>query len=239
MKGITTVKLNLDEPNIVKTDMQINKLTLMTGMNGIGKSLIMKLIWITNMIGALYYVPQVNKNMAFLKKYCQDLLNGSFDDQLFEGEFGGTGEEFDITVILERGVVKDLLFTEYKDNVAVSGLPIYMSTDTRLYSDITKYFKLMLSMNLSAEEMGKFYKVYDIIFMETIRNKFTGGKDIPQNIRDIMVEQLKKDICHIEIIPATGDIMVTEIVDGIKSIYSATRLSAGEQSWINMTTVGI
>ena len=59
--NLNNIKLNITLPIEMNSDIDINKLTLMTGKNGSGKSLILKLSWLMTIYASIDLI--INKEI--------------------------------------------------------------------------------------------------------------------------------------------------------------------------------
>lgn len=238
-----TVKLN---------NFTINKLSLLVGMNGSGKTLTMILVWCISLIVCIYLSC---KNIA----QCEAALQWIFDKSFEKNDFTGTVEvEYDhleLSFKMNNGKISDLLFVERdKIDPKSAGMPQFMSKNTRLFTDIIQYIKVKKLMGLKGtidlnnaqdiEKLTEMYKLYDILFIEKMLLKLSNPFiKVSSVVNDNFLKDTHKRIDTIFYDEKTSDILYTGVLLGkdtqgnnteTKLNESVTILSAGEQSILNM-----
>ena len=74
--------ISVDIENILHfDDINLNKVTLLTGMNGTGKTMVLKCVWIMNLLASTYSKSDLKNTQLF----SQFVLDNSFDNQTFSG----------------------------------------------------------------------------------------------------------------------------------------------------------
>jgi hypothetical protein len=225
-------------------DIEFNKLSLFVGANGTGKSFIMILVWICNYIANIFLLT--GKSMEDYEKVLQFLFDKSFDNQDFTGKVKAVFENLLVEFEMDNGKVKNLTINYPDKTVLVEpmGVPIYMSTKTRLFSDVEQYFKFKKMMKIgdlttldeeTTKNLTGMYKIYDIVFMERMKIRISDPnfKINPEALKSFK-ETVNKEITNITYDSNTCEFTVHEIKDSKPISYRATSMSAGEQSWINM-----
>ncbi len=234
-------------PNQMRID--INKLSLFTGMNGTGKTLILRQIWILNYIVNTYVYTEGKISLEQITKALQFLFDNSFDNNDFTGRIKGEFAHLEIEFVIDNGTVSNLSFMcigcDIKD-LEPMGLPNYMSSDMRLFSDIIKYlkFKKLLKLDkpfteFTDEELKSLcevYKIFDVISTEKLLSTLENSTfTTSEQVKKTLFELTKKDITFIFYDKKNSDIIVTEkFPDGTSKDYSILKLGAGEQALINM-----
>ena len=104
-----------------------------------------------------------------------------------------------------------------------------MSTETRTFWQIEKCLKII--EKLEEEEYFKFYKTYDIIFCQMIREKYYSEIIVNENIKDSL-KKFELDKHNISKFIYKDDKF--KYVNNNGEELDLTSLSAGEQSLINM-----
>lgn len=238
---IKTLSIDLEQPKMKIEKIEFNKLSLLTGANDTRKTFILVLNWVSSLIAAIY-ISVKNKNM--LVPLAQFVLNKSFDDQNFTGSFTSEFEGMKLTCKLEDGKVTDvdIVCDEELDKAPA---PIFMSKQTRTYSDIVKYLKTkdllglkgvinpMMGDNL--DKLSELYKLYDILFIEHMISKMISAPLIlNQSVRDALKGMgFEKGVKSLHFDQDKIDILYTDDEDVTQS---TTTLSAGEQSLLNIVT---
>lgn len=239
---IKNTKVNL-KGVMENMDVDVNKMTLYCGKNGTGKTMIMIFQWIMATMANMW-VGSAKSDMDYTK-FAQELMDGSFEKNDFNGEVSCEFDNLDISWKLTDGKVSDFNVNIGDPSVGIEPgrLPIFMSKNTRLFDDVHKYMKLKRSFNmkgtgLNDEECKKlleFYRIYDIFFMEMmLHNLRDPNWSISPGAIKSFSDVLEKDIIKVSLDDTECNIKVHEMRNGTEEIYSAGLLSAGEQSWVNM-----
>ena len=224
--------------------MTMNKLTLLTGQNASGKSVIMKFIWFltTSVNNALVAQKELGlKNFDDLIPSMQALLDGTFINNDLTGNIYALLEcKSDINVVFENGKIKSIVINCPPD-VTYGAQPIYMSAQTRLlnsfdmYLTVKKYMKLgkMTDPGFDLEELLKTYRIYDIFFFEKMLGYYEKGyklkADLVKTLKDTY--DFKEEVSEIFLNQATNSLYYRNS-SGVEKHVSC--LSAGEQSLVNM-----
>lgn len=179
MGNVTHVRMNLTDPIVCDYDMDINQLTILTGANGVGKTLLLKIIWCLSTIANHALIVRDMKIPGFnAVEQAQYIFDNSFDNQNFDGtidvDYGNSGSS--IKVVFELGKILDVK-SYFPEEVEPGNTPLFMSKDTRLMSDVVKYLKIKKMFALPAgiptdmASMGQlleYNKLYDIIYLEKL-----------------------------------------------------------------------
>jgi hypothetical protein len=167
---ITIATSNEDNQHI--NGVELNMLTIMTGLNGSGKSMFLVTSYVISEI-ATFVVKGFPNNI--LKQTAQFVCDSCYNDKLtgrIEGFFD-TGSY--IAIHLENGTVTEVTTTGWEkvqDARAVS----YMSAAMRTFEAIGQYLftrKLLMSNgeNSALETLCKNYKLYDVKHIERMIGK--------------------------------------------------------------------
>jgi hypothetical protein len=225
---------------------EMNNLALLTGMNGSGKTMVLVQTWIVNYITNSYLVAKTS--MEDTTKGLQILFDKSFDQNDFTGKVHGEFEHIHIDFDIDNGKVQNLIFTciscDTKD-IIPNGMPIFMSTNTRLFTSLNQYIKFKKAIGITnpVEKLSECdfmklcdsYKIYDVLFMEQQLKRLSDPYFKMQSPTTVALKDaFKKDISHIFYDEKKGEIQVTELRDGKPETYPVTRLSNGEQAMLNM-----
>lgn len=180
---VSSMKLDLTSPMKMDYEMDIRALVLLCGKNGVGKTVIMKYNWVLNSI--MHAIVALGHNQSpVLADTAQFFLDHSFDDHNTNGSIGckfETGAELEI--ICENGKVTKVN-VQRDPSITISSQPIYMSSETRLLSDIIRYLRfcrthdMVCKVCVNEENLHKvldLYKLYDIFFMEVLLAKLQNG----------------------------------------------------------------
>lgn len=223
----------------------VREISLYVGQNGTGKTFLLIMQWILGTMGTAYLCSA--KSMADYEKMLQLFFDKSFDDQTFTGKIGAAYEYLEINFELENGKVKDLdiILTDNSVQVEPSGMPVFMSKNTRLFTEIVKYLKTKKMLGMTGPitdyddkklmDLCDMWKIYDIMFIERMCMQLSDPNfKIKDKAKESFVENLKKEIVKVSYDEANCSFIVHEIKDGKEITYPATTLSSGEQAWLNM-----
>lgn len=244
--NLKNMKIEIDSPMELNFDLDYNSLVILIGKNGSGKSLILRLTWVLQYIAQNYlYSVKFGKNIPIID-FAQTVFDQSFENQNFNGEISVIFDNEDsLSIFVNKGKITNVLEIFDKETEP-SGLPIYMSTNTRLYSDMNKYLILrklhgvtgVLSPQNEAGmmELLKSYRLYDLLFIEGL---ITDLLNMPNILSKSLKVRLKNEFEIKEPIVSIGiDLNTPEFyyVDDKGERKSMSTLSNGEQALINMMT---
>jgi len=221
---LKNLKLNIDKPMTLNFDMEYNKLTLLTGLNGSGKSLIMKLNWAfeTIMSILIHNPPSADETVQYI-------MDSTFEQQDFNGEIEAFFPKGSLKAQFDNGKVKRV---EYFVDPAVKIITpsLYMSTNTRTFTQINQFLKVEKLIK-TEEEILSMYRLYDVVFVNVLKQKLGNGLKPTKNFKDSMANEfsMKYDFDTFAI---ENESVVFIDKDGKRTDLST--LSAGEQSLINM-----
>lgn len=250
--GISKLHIKLDKPSIFSgfkiEDM--NSLSIFIGANGTGKSMILVLTWCINMVVNLYHNYRFITEADF-HKLSSNIFKWSFKDLnlngTIEAQYFGDADNL-VQIEFVKG---DIVSCKIGGLTIPSSSPIFMSKQTRTYSDINKYFTIKKSlapslMKITSITLRSFfkpckelqalleiYRVYDIIFMEELSKRLIMPHKIdPEISKKYFTSDLAKSIMYIKF-----DLYSRKFVGYTKfgdSKVDLEMLSAGEQSLLNM-----
>lgn len=221
-------------------------LNIYVGLNGTGKSLILKMYWCVNLISNLYFM--IKKDINVTTKFFQFVLDKSFSDQDFTGNVKAKFDEFDTSFSLVKGkldyfnvILKDSNYNPKPENLSIL---TYMSTVTRTYESIITYIKTKKILNITdidlsneadLEKLCKMYKLYDILFLEKTLIKLSDPFfKLSETSKEAIKNNINKEITNIFYDKSKEEIYYTELKDGKSETYNIKKLSSGEQSLLNM-----
>lgn len=220
-------------------NIEFNKICLLIGANGTGKTIILVLQWILNMIKYVYLVDNdINK----LKAHLQYLLKGSFTDFEATGHIVSEDDNFYIDFRVNKGILVEFNI-KLKKQIDISRVPLFLSKNTRTLDQIMQFHLLTKTLGVefslegdekAFDKLSSLYKIYDIIYMQLTITKFKQGLIFQQNI----IESLKNfNLDIIEIYLDDKDKLLYK--NSKNEIKPALSLSAGEQSILTMTIANI
>ena len=242
-KGYTHLNIQMTSPLVLTCGIELKPLSVITGVNASGKSLILKLTWVANFFST-FIIADRCENGETSNEYHVETLQYMLDNSFIAQDFSGTfcfsvrddilsyalqSLSFDI----ECGVVTDVLV-----NIAptvVEGInATFLSTYARDFSNITMYMKTKKQLGISEvdyeaiKQLGYMYMIYDITFMELLlfklRDPLTVGKIKGSTLNEI--EGLERMISVVVDDSICGIYFIND--DGNKQLFST--LGKGSQS---------
>ncbi len=241
---IKELSLDIDSPTTMKMPkMEFNNIALFVGTNGSGKSLILKLVWCAGMIGEAFISSEVLTMPYNPIDNAQYIFDKSFSNQNFNGKMNFIFEDKNnIAIEMEKGKVIDVNISFAKDLVQ-SGPPIFMSTETRTFDDITRYLQVRKMIGITGqidasnaslfEKILDMYKLYDAMFIERLINKLNKPYILKKDIKDTFKKyEIKEEIESIGFDENKSELYFINSKGEVKLLRN---MSKGEQSLINMT----
>lgn len=236
---INSLSVHMNGMNV--DTMLMKDINLFVGANGTGKTFLLIMAWISGMSINVLMMTKAPKNVGVM--FIQQFLDGSFDNQYFTGTFEGIHENASFSFVVDKGKVTDYTVTIPED-VTIPQNVIFMSKNTCTFSDMQRYCQLKDMMIKSGKtneealvEMGKFYKIYDITFVEQRVAQLTNRLKVESFAKSAISSALLKTIDEIGYEPSTLSFFYIDAEAA--SMRSLSELSAGEQSIINMYTVNL
>lgn len=244
----TSITVDITKPMAIKCgSIDFNALTLMTGLNGTGKSLINKFTWIMDACANIYIANRGPENDLMAEGRI-GVMQFYFDNTFVDNDTTGTikyeyGEHNHIEATLEAGRVTKLGIL-LDDKLEASGHPVYMSSGMRLMTDLKQYMMAKKLIGLpkgvgeDEEKMTKLleaYRLYDILYAEELL-AFIDNSTTPEALTAIN-EVIGK--CNDKWQPIKGlklDYEKSDIKyqDKDDLWLSVATLGAGHQSLLNM-----
>lgn len=244
--GFNKVKLNLTNPNMRAT-IDYKELSIMCGKNGIGKSFSNKLTWVNVFVMNLFLIEEtmgVKLNENFTREETlQFVLDSTFEEPDFTGtiKYYSTDKIMDVPYFiieytLTDGKVSNLV-VDHPENPKPSGLPVYMSKETRQFAYIDRYvvMKDLLNVDLQTfeglEKIIEHFRIYDVFAMETLLQKLPKMPEVLKTVKSSsdMLDDL--DIASIEYSTEKKALCYTDSHGALKKV---TTLGDGHQAILIM-----
>ncbi len=213
--------------NMVNTPIDLNMLNILVGANGTGKTLILKVVWLMNMITQLI----INK-APDLESGAQFILDNTIPENK---SFGYIRMEYEsgagVELSMLNGGVVGVGHSNIKEGMTM-GAPIFLSAAMRLFSSMKWYLRARKDLETSKPEfiatLCKDFKLYDILYIERLIHK------MPFKIDHNMIPMLSmsEKTADIKLVEVGDDDFI--ITDSKGAKYPASHLSNGEQSILNM-----
>lgn len=178
LSDLDRLKMDIDSPFVFNVDMEYNKLIILTGQNGTGKSYLFKTTYaissIMNTIIMLNGVISI-ENLLGLTQY---VFDHCFEDQNNNGTIKATyksGAYIEIEFKIGKVINIDYNINYVTEPTKV----VYMSSDFRTFTTIKSYFLLRkallaadptLTNETIVHKMTDHYKLYDVMYCEMIYN---------------------------------------------------------------------
>ena len=231
--NVKNAKFELIKPMKMNVEsMDFNSLTLMVGANGSGKTMINKLVYFASMVTFLdvskLKVLEVQKTFDFTQ-VAQYIFENTFSSpEELEGSITAHFVNGTFTCEVKDGILSKIQ-TSYDANVKTASYPKYMSTSTRLFSQVESI--LAMSKGMGEEATLKHYRIYDLLHCEGLKNFALNRSSIDEQI----VEQFKNnydfDVVKLTFNESKGQFYYTDSKDKTRLVSS---LGAGHQSILNM-----
>jgi len=170
--GVDSLEVKITKPMTIDFGIiEFNKLTLMTGMNGAGKSLLLVYSYVLTEIVTLVLEELAPENIKIGAQFIMDKCFTKIDTTgVISGNFG----ESKITLTMEEGQILSVEATGFEDVTDVRKIK-YMSSSMRTFESIKAYLRLrrvaldkLGSYENMATEMLDAYKLYDFKYMEML-----------------------------------------------------------------------
>ena len=225
---IKSLDLNIDAPLKMKTNIEMNSLNILVGVNGSGKSLILKLNWILGTIGASA-IQLRGSDPKMLVEVAQFTFDKSFTEQNFNGNITCQFEEGQMMLILDKGKITSLIPLIPSD-VTNGSTPIFMSTTMRLFTQISQYLKLS-KLLINDEKILEHYMLYDLIYIKHLQHIIGTHYTAPQKLKDFLASF---DLAKLEIESFQMNDENVYYTNTKGDQINLASLSNGEQALINM-----
>lgn len=219
---IQSMTLTLTNPKM-DIDMEFNQILILVGQNGTGKTLVMKLSWALTTAASVAFAVPTQK----LETVLQTILDSTFDAQDFDGFMSITyteGSVLSATLIKGQVVSAEVIFSPKAKQFPP---PIFMSSTMRTFDQIKNFLKTKKLV----PDISQLYKLYDIVYVELLSAKLSGGWPIPpaleSRLPDYNLDKYDMKTFYID-----DESVWFENSEGSRT--DLTTLSAGEQSILNM-----
>lgn len=243
----TTLTTDFSMPiGIPKGEIELKTLTLMTGYNGVGKSVIMKLYWLMTAVSGIF-VANPNMSSEMQIGMLQFYFNNTFVNNDFAGRVRiAASTIWHLEVALFEGVVTKVISALPRDVKALPH-PMYASASMRLLTDITQFLRfrqlvggVLPGRTTNDRVMARLlsvYRLYDILYAETFL-------DVVDKLDDKGLEEINKNTInndkHITVLKGLTvdyddcDVLYTDEAGKQKSVST---LGSGEQALIALTVL--
>lgn len=223
------LRIDIDQPMEMNFDTEFNKIVLLVGMNGSGKSMMLKLHWALGTIMAYVLGAKKAGVTVDTKAVTQYIMDGTFSDQNFNGLIVAYFEKGTLEIRIENGKVTQAGY-ELSAGVEEAATPVFMSGTLRKFSEIDQYLKT--EKIVTREKMPEMYRLYDIVFVERLKSMLAGGYKAPETFKKSMLSFDGMDRYDFDTFSIENETVYFADKEGKKRALSS--LSAGEQSLVNM-----
>lgn len=228
MSGVRSLELNLDEPCMKFNMDELQKIMIMIGRNGTGKTFILRLCWFgTSALCIKQPLGKPDTKEEYMKNV-QEMSDDCFDEPLHGSIKMILKDKSHIEIFWNKGEVTEV-DASIPDGVFIPP-PIYLSKETRLFTSLEHYIKI-ISNDKSPISVLEFWKPYDIQVMQIQYMKFASGQWGDKEKEMIGSEEFKNDMPQITGISLSqkNEPMVTTANKTVK----ATSLGAGAQALLS------
>lgn len=239
--NISYVKYELTTPKFDVEIKDMRDISILVGQNGTGKTLHLVMIWCINTLVDAKYRYKFKTEEAF-KQMCENVFKYAFIDLKLEGSITAKyNEGLEFNIAFTEGKVTNVTITK-DNNIVVNTQTQFMSKQTRVFSDINRYYSIKDAMcpesvkfssfyspSDKLETLNRMYRIYDILFMEKLKEVFATKQKIDQELLDILDTTGTKDL---EYIQYSGNKLIAYKKDGTE--FNLETLGAGEQSMLVM-----
>lgn len=229
--NIIKVECDLSKPtNIQINTFTPNSLTILVGQNGTGKTFLNKVIYFASFVA---YV-RISNSFAFIKgdtekEKIQFVFDHTFTSpKELSGFIKVQFENGSFQLRIDEGNIYNGLFT-CDDEVNSASNPKYMSTETRLFTNIEKI--LRLNKALDNDGVLEYYKIYDFFHCYNLYIFAKFIKLLPTELSNVLKESYEIDLVELDYNDETCEFFGKSSTGDISRLNS---LSSGYQSLINM-----
>lgn len=236
---ITTIKLFLTSPIDTKySSINVNRINLLTGINGSGKSLLLASTYMLNTIMSSKIIAQVTNTPFDELVAAQYVMEGCLDSaSVVTGTMGlNYSNSASVDMAVSEGKVISVTFNGNED-VEVPVNVTYMSAPFRTFGPMSSYLQHRKDGDSHSSEqivqrlLSKGYKLYDVMYMEKLisRMPFTVDKEFKDRLESF---DIKEDLVSIGVDLDTCE-FYAEWGTGAKRPIDRW-FGSGHQSLINM-----
>lgn len=233
---IVTATMKMSQPPMNFEDVGFNRIMILTGQNGSGKSMLLKTQYAMNSLANIIILT-AGKGGDFIG-LAQYFFDGTFEDLDFTGDIIVNYNNMNsLSVTLSNGKVTECI-PIIDANIDEPTPVIFMSKSMRTFDEIKMYLKIRKtsvddSEPHTLENMRNFYKLYDISYVEGLIGLVGAGLKVTEGFNKTMetFELTKLDIASFHYSKADSEFYYKNSKNEKKSLNA---LSAGEQSLINM-----
>lgn len=236
---VKSLSLDLTKPMAFKTDIELNALSVFVGKNGMGKSLVLKIIWALGFIADAAHKAKHAMDKEMNSEEIRALAIFTFKNTFTDFDFTGTmqlnyNSGHFIKVVLNEGEIDSLSYDilDMENVIQVK----FMSANMRTFTDIKPFLfmRSTLKDKSEGERMGKLlevYRLYDVIYVESLIRRCP--IDISTSVMHQMKEsfELEDNLVSFKYDEEKSDFYVVKDTGEKKYL---TSYGAGHQSVINM-----
>lgn len=225
---IKSIKLNITAPIPMDTELDINRLNIMCGQNGVGKSFILVTQWVTVYIANTIVVKHLMKNNEPDIPFADFTVAHAYDNKV-TGTIETTFENGSLKLVIQESRVVDLAHSGL-DKIEEPTNCQYLSSAMRTFEAINLYLKMRKMAGGDIEKMLENYKIYDVMYVEGLLTRMPVVLDhrFKQGINKFMETITEMNTIDVDL--EKCDFFT--IVNGERKYLST--YSKGEQAIVNM-----
>lgn len=235
---ISDVTFEVTKPlEFKQTKIAFNKLTLLVGANGSGKTFVNINVYCLCTLCDMIIAARLHGLPMSVTEQAQFIWDRCFSDQNIHGKIGATFQSgADMSVVFEEGKVKTVEYSIPEEINSPLGMA-YMSSRMRTFNAISLYLKLRKRLEDDPQkrllELMKDYKMFDVMYIEKLilRSPMEVRKDIASSLLDMGIG--KAELLEFGVDEEKCDFY--GCFGSMDNKIYLSSMSAGEQAMINMT----
>lgn len=246
-QGFDGLQLNMTKPWQFQGTLTYNKLTLLCGANGVGKSFSNKLTWVNNFFFNTLLVAQMGEIKLMPCKNQSDILQWMLDSTFFDQDFEGrvvmeaTDKVTDVPHYFLEYSLLDGKVLDFKCDYPTKAQPMgpitYLSKEVRSFNNIENYLRTrdMLSLPQTGsltdyDPLIEFFPLYDVLGHETLLLKFELMPKLLEQVNKISPELLD----GLDIVTLYVEDRKIMYTDSEEKVHRASKLGSGHQAILIM-----
>ena len=234
--NLNNLYFDIDEPIAFKEqDFEMKNLSLLTGLNGTGKSFVLVNSWTLYYLVAVYAESKKLPIPQSIIEVAQYIYDFSINSKNITGIIKGIFDNITIELTFEKGKIVDCVF-EDPLNITDQIVPIYMSAHMRTFFALDAYareragFLAKFPYDQAITMLIGPHKLYDVLFMERMMMR------LPLMITVEAKEKLKQFnfLDDVELIGCDSQGFYLTYINNEDKNYISKCYGSGEQSLLNM-----
>jgi len=251
-QGFDGLQLSMTKPWQFHGTISYNKLTLLCGMNGVGKSFSNKLTWVNNFFFNTLLIAQMSDIELMPGKSQSDILQWMLDSTFFDQDFEGrvvmeaTDKITDVPHYFLEYSLLDGKVLDFKTDFPTKAQPMgpitYLSKEVRSFNNIENYLRTreMVAMPQTGsltdyDKLIEFFPLYDVLGHETLLLKFEKMPDL-LTLANKTSPELLEGLDILTLYVEDNKILYT---DAEGKVHRASKLGSGHQAILIMLLLSV